>query len=682
MPNNLIVYPETAKTEIITNLGFSGSLVWAKYPDKNDDWTVISKSIYMKWNWDTYRRERVLSGISGSVNDRLAEIGATLLSNGYPVQFPNEEIRDIAINQEWIPEIKRWVLAGKGEFTGWIRLWWRYGEPNYFTRAMMLSGARYDKQTKCVCIPVENYEEVLDFADLHNFGIHSKANALVEEYQAKRKKFLTVSLKVSNEFLPETNKNALSYDYGVSDCLKDFDYLPRFDTCTDLYDYQNLAVGNVSLNRVGGLFIDMGLGKTRCAIELAKIRQQRISKIVYFCPVSLKVTVMQEILKHTDCTEEDICMFDDKTGISSLPIVTWYIVGLESVSGSDRVTLAVNSIIDDNAFVIVDESSFIKGHGALRTNRIITMSERARYRLIMTGTPLTEGYEDLYAQMRFLSSQILGYNSFYSFAANHLEYHPDYPGMVVKAHNTNHLVSKIEPYIFQIKKEDALDLPEKIYETRYCELTTKQKEAYQQAKEEILQLNNDDILESYVIFQLFGALQQIVSGFWNREGKLLQFPENRTGLLLDVISEIPENEPVIIWCKYIYSVNKIHDLLKDESVVYCGETSERDRQSNLDLWRSGKKRFLITTISSGGYGLDLTNSRYAIYYENEFSYAHRIQSEDRIHRIGQERKPVYIDLYATCGIEKRIYQAIVRKENVASKFNEETRKCQDLTSLV
>jgi len=680
--DTVLVYPEASCTKFIVKLGMTGNLAYVKLSEKNDKFTEIAKSLHLRWNWSNYRRERIVGPLAGSLQDRLAEIGATFLSEGFPVEFPNEEIRDIAVNQQYKPECRRWVVLGKGEFTGWLRLWWGYGELDFFTRVMMLGGARYDKKdTKCVCIPIENYAEVVDFAGMHNFGIEPLAQLAINKQQEKAKSAMVLDIQLKDMALPEWRKESFhNASYTVGANLIDYDYLKRFSTISTLYDYQQSAIDKTANLKVAGLFMDMGLGKTRCAIELVKIRQQRINRVVWICPVSLKITAREEILKHTDCKKEDIYLFDSKTKSDNVPKATWYIVGLESFSSSNRMVLAANSIIDENTFVVVDESSYIKGHSSIRTRRITQMCQHAKYRLILTGTPLSEGYKDLYSQMVFLSSEILQYNSFYSFSANHLEYHPDYPGMVIKAHNTKHLASKIEPYIFQITKDEALDLPKKIYESRYCGLTNAQREYYNKAKQEILV--ESDIQESYLIFQLFGALQQIVSGFWNYEGVLLEIDNDRMDLLSDVIEQIPESESVIIWCKYVYSVQKIADLLKADSVLYYGGINENERHKNLELWKSGRKRFLIATMATGGHGIDLTKARYTIFYENEFKYAHRIQAEDRAHRIGQEQRPIYISLYASCGIESRIERAIAKKENVLAGFRKELKCKKNLNSLV
>ena len=89
--------------------------------------------------------------------------------------------------------------------------------------------------------------------------------------------------------------------------------MKAFETTTELLPYQADAVAKILPSRVGALFMEMGTGKTRTAIELVKIRHRKIDRVLWFCPVSLKETVRREILKHTDCTDADICVFRGAT---------------------------------------------------------------------------------------------------------------------------------------------------------------------------------------------------------------------------------------------------------------------------------------------------------------------------------------------------------------------------------
>lgn len=441
-----------------------------------------------------------------------------------------------------------------------------------------------------------------------------------------------------------------------------------FETKTDLYNYQLLAFNKLKALRVCGLFMDMGTGKTRTAIEFINYRKDKISNVIWFCPVTLKQTVFNEFKKHTTIKDRDVYIFNEKTRRGNIPQAFLYIIGIESISSSSRCVIASRSIININSYCIVDESSFIKGHDSLRTMRITKMCENSKYRMILTGTPMTLGVVDLYAQMKFLSPKILKYNSFYSFASNHLEYSDKYPGLIVRAHNLSNLSNKIEPFIYQIKKNDCLDLPNKIYKSRYCEPTKDQLKWYSIAKSEIRK-EAIGSFDSYTIFKLLGALQQIASGFWNRYGVILQ--NNKIEMLKDVLEQIPENEKVIIWCKYKESI----EIIKNEidCNVVRGDQSAADRQCQIDAFANDGK-ILVSTMQCGGYGLNLSFVHYVVFYENSFNYAHRLQAEDRCHRIGQDHNVIYYDLYCMLNIEDYIANNHYKKDVIISGFINKMKK--------
>ena len=452
---------------------------------------------------------------------------------------------------------------------------------------------------------------------------------------------------------------------------------------TGLLPHQQSAVNKLKGLRVGGLFMEMGTGKTLTLIEFVRLRSHKIDRVVYFCPVNLKETVWHELHKHV--RQPSVYLFDDKTSQGKIPEAFWYVVGIESMGQSDRVALAANELITNQTFVVLDESDTCKNHAALRTQRITAMSMRAKYRMILTGTAVGEGIEDLYAQMYFLSPEILGYKSFYTFANNHLEYSDKYPGLVINHLNTDWIARKIEPYIYQVKKDECLSLPDKIYTTRYFSMSDEQERLYWQAKEEILMQCPDDEIDGYTIFRLFTALREIVSGFWlryperalrrcnNAPPELLCCQHRRVELLQSVLNEIPPTEKVIIWSHFHYGTQQIIEAIareygKESYTEYHGAVEDRDRQ--LERWRQ-EARFLIASPKCGGRGLTLNESAYVIFYNNDFPYRIREQAEDRNHRIGQKRKPLYIDLICSGSIDARIIRALNKKENLVKAFKRE-----------
>lgn len=451
---------------------------------------------------------------------------------------------------------------------------------------------------------------------------------------------------------------------------------------TEPMAHQRAAFDKLRPSRVGALFMDMGTGKSLATIMLALARWEKISRVVWCCPVSLKRNTERQILAHTDTPPERIFRFDDRVTDATLPEADWVIVGLESIGGSDRVTLAFNALVDERTMLVVDESSYIKGHRAKRTRRLTLIGQRARYRLVLNGTPISQGIEDLYAQMAFLSEKILGYRSWYSFQRAHLEWSERFRGKIDRRRGEDYLSARIAPYVYQVTKDECLDLPEKLPPTaRYVGLSSKQQDLYEQAKErfldEMLETDPDDQdANGILVYRLFGALQAIANGVIPAgfEGHGQAIETGKTDELLAVLDQLPR-EHVVVWCRYQVSVEQLRDTLANlrpglPVVTYYGAMNERQRDRSLTSWRERGGVFL-GTASCGGYGLDLVEARYAVFFSNSFKYSERLQAEDRMHRIGQGRTPSYIDLWADCGIERRIEIALARKGNALSEFRRE-----------
>ena len=667
----MIVSPAAPVTPSIARLKAGQFGVTATLPERNEAFRLLVKKA--GYTWDAARScwSRRLDECSGPIPDRLLETAAALSNAGFVVEIDDALVERLRTG-DWQPEHKRWVIAVGDKFG----LRWRGNDENLYHRALMLPDSHWDHDRKAVTVPALYVGELLGFAEEHGFRFTDKARALAD--QATREYHRLVLPEAPAPVVAAPKKKAVK----LFDPAKFADLKARnVSTLTALFPHQVPAVEKLLPLRVGALFMEMGTGKTRCAIEMAVRRQARISRVVWFCPVSLKLTIAAEIAKHT--SGEAVYVFDDSPAV---PDVFWYVVGIESMSSSDRVVLAVNSLVDSDAFVIVDESSYIKGHASKRSMRIAEISKRARYRLLLTGTPISQGVEDLYAQMRFLSPDILGYNSFYAFANNHLEYSEKYPGMIVRALDTGNLAEKIAPFVYQVTKAECLDLPEKLHDARYFPMTDEQRGGYERAKMEILLSVEDDDLTSYTIFKLFTALQQIVCGFWSREGETIVYPHDRLTVLQETIRSIPAGEKIIVWSKLVRSLDEIAAALSVEygpqSVAQLhGRLSEAERAGEIERFR-GDARFLIATQSTGGHGLTLNEAHHAIFYSNEFKYSNRVQAEDRCHRIGQESPVTYIDLVCSHSIDDRIMAALEKKQDAVKVFKRKIDAVKDKRKML
>ena len=154
---------------------------------------------------------------------------------------------------------------------------------------------------------------------------------------------------------------------------------------TTAYAHQRAAIEKLSQLKVGALFMDMGTGKTRTALELIWLRRKRIVKCVWCCPVSLMEETRREILRHTSCIDTDIHMVGPRTREENIPQAMWYLVGLESLGRSPRVAYVLDRLIDGGTFLVVDESTYIKGHRETDT---------ASYRVRYPGTVSADSYRN------------------------------------------------------------------------------------------------------------------------------------------------------------------------------------------------------------------------------------------------------------------------------------------------
>jgi len=441
---------------------------------------------------------------------------------------------------------------------------------------------------------------------------------------------------------------------------------------TRLKSYQVDAFNKLKGIKANALYMEMGTGKTRVTLELIKYKLERnkITQVLWMCPCSIKMDLRANILKHID--NDSIIRIE----------------GIESLSQSDRLYLELlNYVTSAKTYLIVDESNLVKNHYAKRTQRMSALAKHCEYRSILNGTPISKNEADLYSQWYILDPRIFGYRSFWSFAANHLEY-DDY-GNIKRILNIDYLTEKMAPYAYMIEKEEALELPPKKYYTEYFDLTKRQESEYFWVKDKLL--DGVDNFTNSSIYKLFTALQRVTSGeeivktdpLASRPLFKNPYDNPRIQILLDNI--IPD-EKNIIWCKFENEIHDIHNVLEkeygnDSIALYYGKLSQRNRQRELDRFKNDAM-FLIANKSCGSYGLNLQYCHNMIYYNNDFNWATRAQSEDRIHRIGQEHTVYITDICADCKIDERILDNLMNKENLADSFKAELKNKRDVSAWI
>lgn len=475
------------------------------------------------------------------------------------------------------------------------------------------------------------------------------------------------------ETLREAEQNREDKSKPVED-LGDFMFKTR------PFDHQRKAFYLSRDKESFALLMEQGTGKTKVVLDNAAYLygKGKITALVVIAPNGVHRNWLSKeipdhmpdwcptkpVYYHSGMTKKETEAFDEV--LAETEMLKVFSFNVEAFVSDKATNFMKRVLLSNEVMLVVDESSRIKRPGAKRTKIITKFSNMAKYRRIMTGTPVTKGPEDIYSQFKFLDHQILGYDSFYSFRARYCIMGGFENKQIVSYQNIDELTRNIEGHSFRVLKKDCLDLPEKIYQRHPVDLSPKQRKLYNQLRKDfIAELEGEQIDAPEAITRLL-RLQQIVCGWFPMEEEVKPIDEKNPRLqaLLDILSDIECK--VIIWARFKADLRVIERALGELAVAYHGEVSNDQRAISVERFQNDPKiRYFIGQPQSGGIGLTLTAAECAIYYSNSFDLETRLQSEDRCHRIGTKNNVTYIDLESPKTIDTKIIKALRSKKSLA-----------------
>ena len=459
---------------------------------------------------------------------------------------------------------------------------------------------------------------------------------------------------------------------------------------TTPYEHQLEALEGSAEAADYALLMDMGTGKTKVCIDtiVHNFRQKRINFALIVAPKGVIANWTGEIKTHTpeEVTRSVVLWKPSLTKTHRAELLAlsqetdelkFLLMNVEAFSTKKGVDVADFFVQKFKVFMVVDESTTIKNRQAKRTKSICTVGREAVMKRILTGSPVTKSPMDLFSQMDFLNPKILGFKSYYAFQGRYAVVQRRTMG----AHSFNHIVGfqrldeltgLLQDHSYRVRKEDCLDLPDKVYMKRQVELTKEQSDAYTQMKHLALaRLDNGDLSTTQNVLTQIMRLQQICLGhLTDDEGEVHELKSKRLAELLEICDEIQGK--AIIWATWTMDIRSIAEALRDRFSVQAvatlhGETPDSERQKVVETFqdRQSELRFIVGHPKTGGYGLTLTAATTVIYYSNSYDLELRIQSEDRAHRIGQTNKVTYIDLISPKTVDEKIVRALRNKINIA-----------------
>lgn len=451
------------------------------------------------------------------------------------------------------------------------------------------------------------------------------------------------------------------------------------------------ALNVVYDKKSAALFMDMRTGKSKTIVDLAcaYIMENKVEIVLIMCPISIKTNWVDQIDAHSpikfNCHLLDTGKrkkFENWLEESPDDGPKMLIVGVESLAAGSATEYCRRFLLTSKkSLMVVDESSKIKNHKAIRTDNCITLGLMAEYRAILTGSPIANGPIDLYAQFEFLDPDIIGMGDFYSFRNRYCILGGYENKQVIGYDNLEELMELIKPYTYVVTQSEVFDrLPEKIYTTRVVTLSKEQKKHYDAMKETRTVEDGDKELTVKNALEKMMRLQEITGGHVsfratseNEEDKIkyerfrISGPNPKMIELIDCINEIIGS--VIIWAQFRDEIDMIVEELektygKGSVVEFHGGISEEDRHFNRKAFQNKEARFFVGNTSTGGMGLELSAANTMIYYSNSFNFIDRMQSVERAFEASKENILI-VDIIASKTVDISIMAALQLKQDMS-----------------
>lgn len=388
--------------------------------------------------------------------------------------------------------------------------------------------------------------------------------------------------------------------------------------------------------KIGALFMEMGSGKTKVAIDL--INYNNVDLALFVVPFSSKNNLEKEINKWSlNCK--------------------YLIIGYETISSSDfRYLEALNLIQDKKVFIVADESTFIKNEKTKRFQRLIKIREKCEYALILTGTPITKNEWDLYNQMYFLSPKIIDMsrieflNAFFKHIVYKKKGEKQKDFYQFSEVNSKYLYKLIKPYIFKSNLDFNKNEQSNFIFVKYNDFK-KYKTIKEEYLKEYLSFGN-----STSIIKMLMKLNYIASNFKDKN---------------DAVINYVENKQVIVFCNYLEEIEYISSRI--ECFYIKGKVTLKNRKEIIEKFKNNKIPLLIT-YGTGSFSLNLQFCNEIVYSSINFDYSKIEQSKYRIKRIGQNKDIKYAYFLTDLGITHLILENLQKKQNLSELIKEKIEK--------
>ena len=459
-----------------------------------------------------------------------------------------------------------------------------------------------------------------------------------------------------------------------------------------LFPHQRVGISWLLEFKSALLGDDMGLGKTLTVLSTFKYLREKeeIDLLLVICPNSLVTNWKKEAENWTPELWTKLITGTKNKRIKTLKKIYSQgveigIINYESARLDDIVEPLLEIVKKKKVLICFDESQKLKNPTSKTFKALRKIALYSQRKVLLSGTPIPCNIVDIWSQMLILDDGERFGKNFYAWLTKIAEVGNKYSEFAVRKfreNKVNEVIDRVSEILLRRKKEEVVNLPEKLFSVRDLEMTGDQKAKYDAlCKELLVELKNmdgetytkqiDSILEQYLRAVQLASNPRLLDETW--KGEPIKFLE-----LDDIVEElVKENgKKLVVWTNY---KNNIDELVKRYEKLgtapYYGDLKIKERQEIVDDFQNpnGKIKILIGIPAAGGVGITLHAAQTAVYLDKTWNAEHYLQSIDRIHRIGQTGTVNIISLHAA-KVDNLIYSNLRRKEKAQAAMLGDKKK--------
>lgn len=472
--------------------------------------------------------------------------------------------------------------------------------------------------------------------------------------------------------VPEGLRKLLPPPLPVPKREVDLSVIDGYEFLTEPYQHQREGLAMLVREKRWLLSWEPGCGKSKTICDRIRMAFQILhdiaGPILILCPKGVLFVWGDELKTHANLTVRTWPDYGPE----------WIVDGAIMVANYDALVSETNlkRFLKVNwQMVVYDEVQKCKNITTKRFKAAKKVSAKSTHRYAISGTPAPNGPLDFLGAMTLLDPSILGTESKTAFTARYAITQPVGTGMgrqVVGYQNLADLNQRVASVSDRRTKDECLDLPPKIYQTRHCQLEGEQARIYAELRKHavarLTKAKDDNLLTAKNILTEQLRLLQIVGGFVpDEEGKIHALKTNIKLELLDEVLEELGSQPVVIWCAFLEELRAVVELLSNQGrsvTSFSGENNDKERRDSVHWFQSGHVDTFVATASAGGTGITLTRASVEVFYSRTYNLEHWLQAQDRLHRVGQTKSVQVISLVARGTVDEKIERALAEKESL------------------